>query len=210
MSGYYSSSELSGMRAPRKPLMKSVALPVSSPMNSPTSPNFPRNEPARPSSRFPWISANFFPRSQSPAPPPSQRPNPSYHEVATTASSNTHVHHTHTTSRTRKTSVSSNISDHSNAMPPLKGILKKAGSSSRSSTPNPSAMNPVPPVRPESAMHAMSSSSGESSSVAQSRHRRSGSGSKTSSNSSSKIDGYASGKRSFWSSDSSLNSSLNS
>ncbi|KAJ3769452.1 hypothetical protein FB446DRAFT_706218 [Lentinula raphanica] len=194
MSGYYSSSEGARLRVPRKPLLKSVALPASSPMNSPTAPNFPRTDSAKPPSRFPWISTNVLARSRSPAPPPTQRSNPSYHEVAAPRSNNVHAHQT--SSRTRKTSVSSNISDQSNTIAPLKGILKKAGSSSRSSTPAPAIRNPVPPVRPESAMVAISSSSGESSSDPHSHHRRSGS--KTSSSSSTKVDGYSSDSHVVW------------
>lgn len=173
MSGYHSNSEFTGVRAPRKPLLKNVALPANSPINSPTVSSFPRSNESPRTSRFPWVSANLLSRSQTPAPPPTRRPDPSFHQVATPApGTSPHTYHDHGfSSRTRKTSASSNISDRklllvllskllnflilmnensfpplllygdsgSNLMAPLKGILKKTGSSSRSSTPAPTA-----------------------------------------------------------------------
>ncbi|KAJ4485600.1 hypothetical protein J3R30DRAFT_3696977 [Lentinula aciculospora] len=191
MSGYHSSSEISGMRAPRKPLLKSVALPANSPMNSPIALNFPRNESARPS-RFPWVSASLPSRSQTPVPPPTRHPNLSFQEAAVEPPGNPLAYQT--SSRTRKTSVSSNISDF--AIAPLKGILKKTGSSTRSSTPAPSTRNHVPPVKPEATMHAISTSSGESNLGHRYHHRRAES--KTSSSSSSKVDGYSSDSHMLW------------
>ncbi|KAH7881193.1 uncharacterized protein C8R40DRAFT_24029 [Lentinula edodes] len=199
MSGYHSNSEFTGVRAPRKPLLKNVALPANSPINSPTVSSFPRSNESTRTSRFPWVSAHLLSRSQTPAPPPTRRPNPSFHEVATPApGTSPHTYQDHrSSSRTRKTSVSSNISDRSNVMAPLKGILKKTGSSSRSSTPAPTARKGhVPPTNPEPTMHAISTSSGESASGHRYHHRRTDS--KTSSSSSSKMDGYSSDSHMLW------------
>ncbi|KAJ3930800.1 MAG: hypothetical protein NXY57DRAFT_278999 [Lentinula lateritia] len=75
-------------------------------------------------------------------------------------------------------------------------ILKKTGSSSRSSTPAPTARSHIPPTNPEPTMHAISTSSGESASGHRYHHRRTDS--KTSSSSSSKMDGYSSDSHMLW------------
>lgn len=148
MSGYHSSTDAGGMHFPRKPLLKSVALPAGSPMHSPATHGYPRPNPSSTSRWFP----NFIPRSQTPAPPMTQRRDSSFHEVPLSQSN---IH----TPRTRKSSVSSNTSDRKylfwtlskslllminiyqqrlgSTTAPLKGILKKPSSSSRSSTPAP-------------------------------------------------------------------------
>lgn len=172
---------------PRKPYLKSVALPAGSPMNSPTAQGFPQNHSS--TSRFsqwlPGRNSNLFPRSQTPAPPESQRRDPSFHQVP---SSQSNIH----SSRARKSSVSSNVSDRS-ATTPLKGILKKPGSSSRSSTPAPPEKTyHVPPLKPESLAYTSSSSSMGTASGNHRHHHKA-----SSSSSSSKIDGYSSDSHTF-------------
>jgi hypothetical protein len=183
MAGHYSGPDFDGVRVPRKPALKSVALPAGSPLNSPTVPNHP--------SRFSWIPGlghTHNRRSQTPVPAPNhQRRDPSFHEASPPVSRNYHnAHTTATTTRTRKSSVSSNTSDRSNTTAPLKGILKKPGSSSsRSSTPAPPGSSLGSSVKSESMVYPKSSSSTESGSG---HHHRKAS----SSSSFSKPDGYSS------------------
>jgi len=180
MSGYHSSTDAGGMHFPRKPLLKSVALPAGSPMHSPATHGYPRPNPSSTSRWFP----NFIPRSQTPAPPMTQRRDSSFHEVPLSQSN---IH----TPRTRKSSVSSNTSDRSTTAP-LKGILKKPGSSSRSSTPAPAPAPArtydIPPLKRELSTYTSSSSRETASGY---HHHRSESKA-SSSSTSSRIDGYSS------------------
>ncbi|KIK60388.1 hypothetical protein GYMLUDRAFT_605882 [Collybiopsis luxurians FD-317 M1] len=183
MGGYYSSSEADGMHAPRKPILKSVDLPHNSPFNSPTFPN--GHYTAR--SRASWMPHIF--RTQTPAPPASQRRDSSFHEIPTTASRHVNAHNT---TRTRKLSGSSNVSDRKHFTLPS-CILKKPGSLSRSSTPVPPVKDHAPPVKPDLLTTSKSSYSEELSSSRHYHHRKA-----SSSSSSSKIDGYSSDSHTLW------------
>ncbi|KAF5388727.1 hypothetical protein D9757_004801 [Collybiopsis confluens] len=201
MAGYYSGTDVDGFRTPRKPSLKSVELPLGSPLNSPTVYNGSHSGKSR-SSWMPW---SHFHRSQTPAPPASQRRDSSFHEVPMT---NQRQMNAHNSTRTRKLSGSSNVSDHSRATTPLKGILKKPGSLLRPPTPAPSTMDHVPASKAE--MMSSSKAGSEESSNGRYYHHRKAS----SSSSSSKIDGYSSEshtalwKRKLSSDDEALKSSL--
>jgi len=185
MSGYYSGSDFGSVYVPRKPVLRSVALPAGSPMNSPTAPNFMQST----RSRFSWFAGNSISRAQTPAPPSSQRNDASFHAMPP------YNVHNGVPNRTRKTSASSNVSDRSNVTAPLKGILKKPGSSSRSSTPAPPVSNHSPAIKPDSTMYTKTNSSAESTGHLYTHHR---SESKASSSSSSRIDGYSSDSHMAW------------
>lgn len=185
MADYYN-SDADGLRTPRKPSLKSVALPANSPLSSPNVYNGHHSGRSR-SSWMPWPT--HFYRSQTPAPPASQRRDPSFHELP---AMNQRQMNSHNSTRTRKLSGSSNVSDHSRAATPLKGILKKPGSLLRPSTPAPPTKEHVPASKAE--MMSSSKAGSEESSTGRYYHHRKAS----SSGSSSKIDGYSSDSHTLW------------
>ncbi|KAF5389029.1 hypothetical protein D9757_005019 [Collybiopsis confluens] len=173
--GYKSIWNLDGLHTPRKPMLKSVALPgegVS--LNSP-----------RPGS--------IMDRTQMPVPPGSQRRDPPSPKVPTMNQRQMTRKSYHSNS-IKKSSQSSDVFDDSRLTTPLKDILKKPGSLSRLSTPS----TPATPTKMHGSANEIkvissSKAGSEESSTGRNYHHQSLSWS-----SSAQIDGYLSDSHMLW------------